>query len=409
LSLFLMVASPAIASDYAQFRGPHRDGHSSETGLLREWPKEGPRLVWQVKDIGSGYSTPSVAGDTLYLLGNEGLDNEFALALSARDGKRLWSAKLGKVGHPDQNPRYPAARSTPTVEGDSVYALGSEGDLVCLARASGKEIWRKNLREDFGGKFGEWAYAESPLVDHGLVLCTPGGSNATIVALHAKTGEVAWTCALPEGDEASYSSMIAARLGGVDQYVQFFAKGLAGIDAAHGKLLWRYERTAKGSPAVMVTPVADDGLIYSGAYRAGGAVVRPVQKAGAWEVEEIRFDTKLPAGVGGVVKVGDFLYGSTADIASCVEFKTGIIRWQERAPASSWLYADGRCYLHSENGEVALIEPSPQTFHELARFTPPGRPTDELHSKAWAYPVIAGGKLYLRELNCLWCYDIKQP
>ena len=406
LSLFWTAGWPLAASDWPQWRGPHRDAHSAETGLLQEWPKDGPRLLWQAQELGYGYSTPSVVGDRIYLLSNEGLTNEFAVALSTKDGSRVWSAKLGKVGHPEQDPNYPAARSTPTVDGKLLYALGSDGDLVCLERANGREHWRKNLRADFGGKYGEWAYAESPLVDGQALICTPGGSNATMVALNKTTGEVLWKCATPEGDDAGYASAVAAEFSGVKQYVQFLAKGLVGVEATSGSLLWRYERSAKGTPAAVITPLVSDGCIYSGAFRAGGALIKPVKKDGAFAVEEIYFNNKLPYGLGGVVKVGDYFYGSNNEVFMCNEFKTGAIQWEERCVAS-WLAADGRLFFHAENGDVGMVEPSPQAYHEKSRFTPPNRPADPRQSKAWAHPVICDGRLYIRELNCLWCYDVK--
>src|SRR6266545_714591 len=152
--LLVFIAGPARGLDWPQWRGPNRDGISQETGLLKEWPKDGPKLLWQQKNIGYGYSTPAVVGDRIYLLSNEGLENEFVRTLSTKDGSRVWSTRIGNVGNPKQDPNFPAARSTPTVMGDALYALGSEGDLVCVETASGKERWRKNLRADFGGKPG---------------------------------------------------------------------------------------------------------------------------------------------------------------------------------------------------------------------------------------------------------------
>jgi outer membrane protein assembly factor BamB len=400
-------ALPLNASDWPQWRGPKRDGHSPETGLLQEWTKDGPRLLWQVKDIGSGYSTPSVVGERIYLLSNEGLENEFALALSVKDGRRIWSGKLGKVGHPKQDPNYPAARSTPTVNGNLLYALGSDGDLVCFEAANGNEKWRKNLQSDFGGRYGEWAYAESPLVDGGALICTPGNSNAMMVALNKTNGNVIWKCSMPESQEAAYGSIVVGEFAGMKQYVQFLAAGLVGVNAKSGKLLWRYERSAKGSPAVIMTPLVSDGYVYSGAFRSGGALIKPVKKDGGFKAEEIYFNIKLPTGLGGVVKVGDFLYGTSGRTLTCVEFMSGAIKWQESTVESSLLFADGRLYLHAENGEVALVEPSPDAYREKGRFLPPNPPADQGPSKAWAYPVVADGRLYIRESNCVWCYGIK--
>jgi len=404
--LLSLPAGVVSAKDFPQWRGPLRDGHAAETGLLASWPKEGPKLLWQVKEVGLGYSTPSVVGDRIYLLGNEGSE-ESVITLGVKDGGKVWAAKLGKVGHPEQNPSYPGARTTPTVDGSFLFALGSDGDLVCLETANGKEVWRKHLRTDFGGKYGEWAYSESPLIDGDKLICTPGGKEATLVALNKKTGEVIWKCPTTDGDDASYSSVITAEFSGVKQYVQFLSKGIVGVDAKTGKLLWRFEKTAKGSPAVIITPLVSDGLIYSGAFRANSALIKPVLKDGTFTIEEVYSNNKLPIGLGGVVKVGDNFYGSSSQSAMCVDFKSGTVKWEERALGPcSWLVADNRIYLHAESGDVALIEPSSEAFREKGRFSPPN-PPKRGQEKAWAYPVVANGRLYIREQNSLWCYDVR--
>lgn len=398
------------ATDWPQWRGPQRNGVSKEKGLLAEWPKEGPALLWSVGDLGAGYSTPSVVGDRLYLMGNEGLENEFVEARSTKNGQRLWSTRVGKVGNPKQEPNYPGARSTPTVQGKILHALGSDGDLVCLEIATGKQRWRKNLRTDFGGKPGEWAYAESPLIDGNQLICTPGGTDATLIALNKKTGGVMWQSAVPGGDAATYASAIVVKAGGIKQYVQFLEKGLVGVDAKTGKFLWRYEKTALGSPAVILTPLAEKDQIYSGAYRAGGALVKLKVNHGAVEPEPVYFSPKLPIGVGGVVKVGEYFYGSTGQAYLCVEFANGTVKWEDRAlaPAAS-CYSDGRLYLHGENGDVALVEPTPEAYREKGRFTPPEQPKRaNAMEKPWAYPVVANGRLYIRDGGKLWCYDIRQ-
>src|SRR6266478_5829620 len=278
--LVLSTALSVVASDWPQWRGLQRNGLSPEIGLLKEWPKAGPTLHWKVADVGSGYSTPAVVGDRLYLLGNEGLENEFVRALSVKEGKRAWSTRLGKVGNPQQKPNFPAARSTPTVEGEFLYALGSDGDLACLDSGLGKAKWHKNLRTDFGGEPGDWAYSESPLVDGETVLCTPGGSQATLLALSKKNGDVLWKCALPEGDQAAYASAIVVQAGGVKQYVQLLQKGLVGVDAKSGKLLWRYNKPVSRYDANIPTPVASDGYIYCAAAGTGGGAVKLMVKEG---------------------------------------------------------------------------------------------------------------------------------
>src|SRR5436190_23885841 len=290
----LLVLSSTLcvaASDWPQWRGPQRNGSSPETGLLKEWPRNGPALRWKVADAGSGYSTPSVVGDRLYLLGSEGLDDEFVRAISVKDGKRAWSTRLGKVGNPQQKPSFPAARSTPTVEGEFLYALSSDGDLACLEVGTGKVLWQKNLRADFGGKPGEWAYSESPLIDGNTLVCTPGGSEATLVALNKTTGAVIWKCALPGGDEAAYASAIIVGMGGVKQYVQLVQKGLVGVEAKTGKFLWRYGKPVSRYGANIPTPVASDGYIYIASAGTGGGVVRLKVKGESIEPEEVYFES----------------------------------------------------------------------------------------------------------------------
>lgn len=409
LAFVLAAAMPMPAADWPQWRGPNRDGISPEKGLLQQWPQEGPKLVWKATDIGSGYSTPSVVGDRLYLLANEGLENEFVAAISASDGKRVWRARLGNVGQPKQMPNFPAARSTPTVDDVVLYALSSDGDLACLDRNSGKIRWRKQLRTDFAGKPGTWAYAESPLVDGNTLVATPGGDEATMVALDKKTGEVIWKSPIPGGDAAAYASAIAVEVGGVRQYVQLLQKGLVGVEAKTGKFLWRFEKPVSRFNANIPTPVFADGIAYAGSSGTGGGAVRLKAQDGGVAAEPLYFQANLPNAIGGAVKVGEYLYGTTGAGLACLEFQTGEVKWRDRAlGAASLCFADGRLYLHGENGEVALVQPSPEGYRERGRFTPsnPPRRINRME-KAWVYPVVAEGKLYLRDHGCLWCYDIR--
>jgi outer membrane protein assembly factor BamB len=376
--------------------------------LLKEWPQDGPKLLWELKDIGSGYSTPAVVGDRLYLLSNEGLENEFVQALSLRDGKRIWSTRLGNVGNPKQQPNFPAARSTPTVDGQLLYALGSDGDLACIETATGKILWQKNLRKDFGGKPGEWAYAESPLIDGNTLVCTPGGSDATLVALNKSSGEVIWKCAVPGGDDAAYASAVVVDAAGSKEYVQVLKKGIVGVDAKTGKFLWRYDKIASRYGANIPSPVADHGYVYSAGAGTGGALIQLKSEGGSVQPDQVYFSPKLPSGIGGAVKLGDVVYGTASEVLVCFEFKNGDIKWQDHAlGAASLCYADGRLYLHGENGQVALVEPSSAGYHEKGRFTPPDRPKriNDME-KAWAYPVVVDGKLFLRDQSVLWCYDV---
>jgi outer membrane protein assembly factor BamB len=392
----------ASASDWPQWRGPERDGISQERGLLKEWPAEGPKLLWQVNDIGDGYSTPAVVGKRIYLMSNRGMENEFVQALSADDGKPVWTTRVGNVGNPNQNPPYPKARSTPTVDGNFIYVLGSDGDLASLEAKSGKIRWQKSIRKEFGGQPGEWAYAESPLIDGDLLVVTPGGAEATMVALNKKTGALIWKSAVPGGDPAGYASAIVVQANGRKQYVQCLSKGMVGVDAKTGEFLWRNKEVAKG-PAQYFTPVARREHVY------GGVLIR-VKSEGA---EQVYFTRGLPNGIGGAVLVGETLYGTeVGQNLVAAEFTTGKVKWQDKSFGwASLAYADGHLYLHGINGELALVEANPEAYRIKGRFTPPAQPKKKqagpFPEGAFAYPVIANGRLYIRDLGTLWAYDIK--
>jgi outer membrane protein assembly factor BamB len=363
-----------------------------------------------MNDVGDGYSTPSVAGHRIYLMSNRGMENEFVQALATQDGKPVWTTRIGNVGSPSEF-LYAKARSTPTVDGDSIYALASDGDLACLEAASGKIRWQKSLRKEFGGQPGIWAYAESPLVDGEAVVVTPGGAQATIVALNKKTGAIIWKSAVPGGDPAGYASAIVVEAGGRKQYVQFLSKGIVGVDAKTGQFLWRYSEPVKGM-AQMVTPVARDGYVYGGAHGVGGGTVRLKAEAGGIAAEQIYFARDLPNSIGGSVLVGDHLYGTAGPGLVAVEFMTGKMKWQaECIGRGSVAYADGCLYVHGENGDVALVEASPDAYREKGRFTPPLQPARKKQGpypeKAWSYPAIANGRLYIRDIGTLWAFDIK--
>jgi outer membrane protein assembly factor BamB len=403
----LVAGHAALAADYPQFRGPHRDGASAETGLMKQWPAEGPALAWHVSDLGGGYSGPAISGGKLFVISNQGLDNELVLAFDAANGTRLWSTRIGKVGNPNQMPPYPGCRSTPTVVGNRVYVLGSDGDLAALDAAGGKILWAKNVRTEFGGQPGTWAYSESPLVDGDQVVCTPGGADATLLAVNKNNGELLWKSAVPGGDQAGYASIVVAEALGVRQYVQFVQKGVVGVDAKTGKFLWRFDQTAQGSPANIPTPVAFQNTVYSASGRGGGALIRLADANGAFAVEPVYTGRALPNSIGGSVKIGEHLYGTGRTGLICLNFATGEVKWQERGIGTgSVVAADGLLVIHGENGQVAMVEATPEGYREKGRFTPPGTPEHGGSLKAWAYPAVANGKLYIRDLDHLWCYDI---
>jgi outer membrane protein assembly factor BamB len=411
-ALPLTTSANMTAFDWPQWRGPDRSGVSSETGLLKQWPAAGPKLLWQVNDIGDGYSTPAVAGNRIYVMSNRGMENEFVQALATQDGKVIWTTRVGNVGNPNQAPNYPKARSTPTIDGDMVYALGSDGDLACLEAKTGKIRWQKNIRKEFGGQPGEWAYAESPLVDADVVVVTPGGAEATMVALNKKTGAPVWKSAIPDGEPAGYASAIVVQGGGRKQFVQLLTKGLVGVDAKTGQFLWRYKEAAKG-PAQYFTPIARNEYVYSGALGVGGAMVRLKPDANGVAAEQVYFTRGLPNGIGGAVLVGDYLYGTeVGQKLVAAEFTTGKVKWE--APNFGWgsvASADGHLYCHLITGEVVLVEATPDAYRIKGKFTPPSPPQHkkdgDFPEASFSYPVIANGRLYIRDLGTLWVFDIK--
>jgi outer membrane protein assembly factor BamB len=390
------------AADWPQFRGPHRDGLSPEKGLLHEWPKDGPPLVFKATGLGAGFSSVSVVGNRIFTMGDVG-DSSYVFALDRANGDKVWSAKVGKPGG-----NYTGTRCTPTVDSDRVYALGQFGDFVCLDVATGKEIWRKNFPKDFGGQSGGWNYTESPLIDGDKLVCTPGGKNATIVALDKKTGDVIWKAAL--NDRADYASIVISEACGVRQYVQLLAGGVVGVAAKDGKFLWKYDRLGHNTANAPNPIVKDDYVFCTAGYdHKGGALLHLTKDGDGIKATEEYYVEDLRNRHGGVVLVGDYVYGDTDDSGRpfCAEWKTGKVKWQrdKKTPgggSAAVVYADGDLYLRYQNGYVALVEATPEGYKEKSTFKIPN-----CKQPSWPHPVVVGGRLYLREQDTLWVYDVR--
>ena len=396
----------AGTGDWPGWRGPDRTSVSTETGLLTQWPTGGPKLRWKAQGLGDGFSTPSVAAGRIFLMGTKG-EAEHVFALDGADGKVVWSTAVGTMagGHP-------GPRSTPTIDGAALYVISSDGKLACLDTATGERRWGKDLKADFGGKCGGWAYAESPLIDGDTLVCTPGGETATLVALDKRTGAVRWKAPVTglEGKgkrgyaTAAYSSVIAAHVAGTRQYIQFLSGGVVGVEAATGKLLWHYDHPANKTANISTPIVKDDTVFAASAYGTGGGLARISSAGGKYEAEEVYFLSTMQNHHGGMILIGDYLYGTNGSSLLCIHLPTGKIVWENRSVGKGSLaYADGHLYVRSENGPVALVEANPSKYVETGRFDQPERSK----KKAWAHPVIAGGRLYLRDQDVLLCYDVR--
>jgi len=395
------------------FRGPQRTATAPDTNLLTEWPADGPKLLWESDGAGRGYSSLAIAGGRIYTLGDAPStaddEDEYLLAFELATGKPLWKLKTGEAwtsGKPD----WQGARSTPTVDGDRVYVLTPQGILVA-ATTEGKELWRKDLTKDFAGKKAEgWGYSESVLVDGDKLICTPGGPEQTMVALDKLTGETRWTTARAEDRGAGHASIVIATIGGTRVYVQSTGSGPIGVRADDGKLLWTYD--IEQTTAVAPTPILRGDLVFFAAgYGRGGALLKQVPGAeGEVKIEEVYpLNRELANKHGGIVLVGDYLFGDSDDrgIPFCAELMTGEVKWKSRGAgkgSACVCAADGHVYVRYADGTMTLVKASPEGFSEAGSFKVPGsgdRPS-------WAHPVVFDGKLYLREGDKLLCYDLRK-
>jgi outer membrane protein assembly factor BamB len=403
LFAFALPAADAPAkksTDWPQWRGPDRNGLSSETGLLKSWPTDGPRVVWKAEQLGVGYSSIVVANGRIYTQGKVD-DQERIFALDESTGSRVWAVTHeGSNGDAIQK-RGDGPRGTPTVEGDRVYVESATGVVSCLEAATGTTIWTVHLVKHLGGKVPNWGYSESPLIDGDRVIVTPGGSGGTVAALNKSSGEVVWRSEIT--DPAHYCSPILVTVDGMRQIIQFTNSRVVGLDATNGKLLWSYSGSANRT-ANCSTPIYADGLVFSAtAYNTGGGLVRLARKGDAFEAEEVYFLNEMQNHHGGMVLVDGFLYGFGKNSLLCVNFKTGEIAWENRSVnKGSLCYADGQLYCLGERQEVALVDANPKEYVEKGRFRIPVS-----GASSWAHPVVANGRFYIRDQETLTCYDVR--
>ncbi len=395
------LATAAHADDWLQWRGPDRAGISTETGLLDEWPSEGPPVNWQIETLGHGYGTVAVEGDAIYVQGTR--DGQSAVfRLRASDGGEVWMRKLGPYyDHPD---RGDGPRSVPTLHGDSLFVLNGMGEAVKLAKDSGEVIWQFNMLERFDSPNTRWGISESPLVVRDRVFVMPGGRDGAIAALSAADGTTIWRSS-ELGDVASYSSLVLREIAGTEVLLGFTGQAGVGVRAEDGALLWRYERPSTVNAINITTPVLHDDLVfYSASYGIGGGAVRvtPEDEGGSFLSEEAYFGTRLQNHHGGVVAHEGTLYSFFGPALTAVDAKTGEVHWRARSVGKgSLVMADGKLFLLSEWNKVGLAVATPEGYQERGRFE-----IEKRGGPTWAHPVVANGAFYIRDQESLTSYDV---
>lgn len=387
-------ASAQTGGDWPQWRGANRDGISKETGLLKQWPTDGPPLAWKAAGAGGGYSSFAIANNRLYTMGLRGT-KEFVVAFDVATGKEVWATAHGGAF---RNDRGDGPRGTPTVDGDRIYALGGNGDLSALDTKTGKIVWTMNVLEKFGGSNITWGISESPLVVGDKVLVNPGGPGASIVALNKKDGSVVWKS---QSDRAGYSSAVPVQIGNTTQVVFFTHKRAVGLDLKDGKLLWEYGKAAN-NVANAATPIVRGNRVFISSDYGTGAGLVEIKADGV--AQEIYFTKDMRNHHSSSVLIGDYLYGFSGGILTAMKFDTGEVAWKDRSVGKgSIVFADGHIYAISENGVVGLVEATPTGYKEKGRFH-----IQQDSLPTWTHPVVAGGKLYLRDQDTIYAYDVRE-
>ena len=398
------------AQDWSQWRGPNRDGVLKTTGLNLNWSENKPPLSWVFRQAGAGYSAPTIVGTTLYCQGAAD-GNDFAFALDTKTGNLKWEQILGEQFIQD---RGDGPRGSVTVDGDKLYLIRGSGQLHCLSAIDGKMLWQKDFKKDFNGNImSQWGYSESPLIDDNLVICTPGSSEGTLVALNKNTGAIVWRTK-EWTDDAGYSSPIVAEVDGIRQYIQQASKGVAGVSAKDGKLLWKVE-IAGYRVAVIPTPIYHDHMVYvTCGYNAGCNNLRLTKQGESFQVETVYANKNMSNHHGGVVLMNNYIYGYTdASGWVCQDMKTGEVAWSQRIKEvgkGAVLGVDDRLLLLDERtGLLTVVSASPDGWKEFGRMEIPERSEiPSMDNMVWTHPVIANGKLYLRDHNLLFCFDLRK-
>lgn len=379
--------------NWPQWRGSNRDGVSKETGLLKQWPAEGPSLVWKAVGAGRGFSSMAVAKGRLFTMGLRA-DLEYVIAFDVATGKEVWATPHGTAY---RDSRGDGPRGTPTVDGNNLYSLGGNGDLSCLDAKTGRIGWTINVLTKFGGENINWGISESPLVIDDKLLINAGGPGASIVALNKKDGSLIWKS---QSDKAGYSSAMPVKIGYTTQVVVFTHQRAVGLDLKDGKLLWEYARPANDVANVATPVVRGNRVFISSDYGTGAGLVE-IKADG--KAQEVYFTKEMRNHHSSSILIGDYLYGFSSGILTAMRFDTGEVAWRNRSVGKgSLVFADGNLYAMSENGVVGLIEATPAAYREKGRFR-----IQQDSLPTWTHPIIAGGRLYLRDQDTIYAYDVR--
>jgi outer membrane protein assembly factor BamB len=418
----LLLFCPALNAaepSWLVFHGVSRDNVSPETGLLKSWGENGPKLVWKIGGIGNtefpGYSGITTADGRIYTSGNvrvgdsDQAANAFVYALDAKTGKEIWHYNNGTGWTTKAN--FPGERSTPTIDGDRVYVYSAVGRLACLDAKTGKEIWVRNLREDYAAQLPTWALAESVVVDGNQVVCWIGGTKAAVVALDKLTGKTVWETP-GTGNLGAYASMNVIEQDGLKIYLNLDQKGLLAVNAKTGEKLFHFQHESDYD-ILVTTPYYFDGKIListANKSRIGTKLLKLNVSGNKASVEELWTQSKFDNFHGGIIVKDGYAYGTSHNykkgIWICLKLADGSIVWENRGVGEgSVSYAEGLLYCMSETeGNVAIVKATPAGYQEVSRFALP----EEGAGKYWAHPVICGKKLYLRHAEFLYCYDIAE-
>lgn len=410
-----LIGSPQVwgaPTNWPTFRGAARTAVAPDQGLIKEWPAEGPPQVWTAEGAGRGYASLAIAEGRIYTLGDKCSgapdEDEYLTCFDVETGKLVWRAKTGApwLEGPED---WQSSRSTPTVDGDRVYIITAHGKLLCFS-TEGKELWQKDLKADFkGDKADGWGYSESVLIDGDKLVCIPGKSDHTMVALNKMNGELLWSTSRADDRGAGHASIVIAEVGGTKVYVTVTGSGPMGVRAKDGELLWTYD--IEQTTAVIPTPIIKgDYVFFAVGYKRGAALLQQVPAAGGKvEVKEIYpLQTELANKHGGVVLIGDHIYGDSDDKGTpyCAEMMTGKVVWKKRGSgkdSACVAAADGHLYIRYADGTMTLVKADPAGMEEVSSFKIP----DSGERPSWSHPVIVDGKLYLREGDKIICFSLK--